>query len=739
MDTVSPVLVIVLCGLSHRTLTETLELLEKQIQCPICLETYHDPKALACLHAYCRECIQQLLLRQQRDQELECPQCRSVVAVAGNDPSSLPTVFFINGLIEVCEVLKKAESSEIACQSCSEAKATSYCHTCGFVCTSCANAHKKLKIFEGHKTVLISEMREGTLIQLPTKKAPTSTCQKHEGKRCKLYCFQCEQLICKDCTLVDHAGHRFDFVRGVADAFREEVLSSLIPLQDAHASVTTAVARVEDSKTEIRKQGEDIATTITRSFKELRDILNNREQVLLQQAREVVGRKVGMLDRQQEDLQLALATLDSLVGFVERTVENASDEEFISLKQQMTSRVQEVSRRYQHVKLSPNEVANTIVAVPPPTSLAELCKKSCVAEVYGPGLESATTKQVSKFTVHTYDNYGQPTSVHHRVSAQLLSLVDGSVLQATVVCQTPSTYKLSYTPTTRGRHLLTVQVNNTEIGTFQVFVQHPPSQLGTRVRVIEGVEPMYIAVGDKGELFVTEHWKRCYTVFDLQGQRDETIGSKGSPQFEIAGIATDGEGNVYVASYAEKLQKFNRSGDLVNLDRKNGKNIDYPWGVGYHNHHIFVCDKDNGRVQVFDTNLNFVRSFDMHGDGPGQLKKPMDIDFDTQGNIYVVDHSKHQVLVFSEDGQYLRHFGKSGRGKSELSGPKGICVSGDYVYVTEYLNHCVSVFRTSGEFVHSFGKKGSGSGELNNPYGIAIDQDGFVFVCDTGNNRVQVF
>ena len=60
-------------------------------------ETYRDPKVLACLHAYCRECIQQLLLPQQRDQEVECPQCLTVVAVAGNDPSSLPTVFFING------------------------------------------------------------------------------------------------------------------------------------------------------------------------------------------------------------------------------------------------------------------------------------------------------------------------------------------------------------------------------------------------------------------------------------------------------------------------------------------------------------------------------------------------------------------------------------------------------------------------------------------------------------------
>ena len=409
------------------------------------------------------------------------------------------------------------------------------------------------------------------------------------------------------------------------------------------------------------------------------------------------------------------------------------------MKQQMISRVQQVSRRHQDVKLRPNAVANTFVVLLPPTSFDGLCKKSCVAEVYGLGLESATIKEVSKFTVHTYDNYGQPTLIMHHVSAQLKSLVDGSFLKATVLSHTPSTYQLSYTPTTRGRHQLTVRVNNTEIGTFQVFVQHPPTQLGTRVRVIEEVEPMYITVGDKGELFVTEHWKGCYPEFDSPGQRDLTIGSKSGPLFGIAGIAKDGESNVYVASYAEKLQKFNRSGDLVNLDVKKGKNIDYPWGVGYHNHHIYVCDKDNSRVQVFDSDLNFVRSFGTTDDRPGQLKKPMDIDFDAQGNIYVVDLSKHQVVVFSKDGQYLRHFGQKGQGNGELNGPKGICFSGDYVYVTEYLNHCVSVFRTSGEFVHSFGKKGSGRSELNNPYGIAIDQDGFVFVCDTGNNRIQVF
>ena len=95
--------------------------------------------------------------------------------------------------------------------------------------------------------------------------------------------------------------------------------------------------------------------------------------------------------------------------------------------------------------------------------------------------------------------------------------------------------------------------------------------------------------------------------------------------------------------------------------------------------------------------------------------------------------------MFSEDGQYLRHFGQKGQGEGQLSNPEGICVSGDYVYVTEWGNHRVSVFCTSGEFVRSFGRKGSGRGELKCPYGIAVDKDGFVFVCDSSNSRIQVF
>ena len=554
-------------------------------------------------------------------------------------------------------------------------------------------------------------------------------------------------------SLPPNPTHRYDFVKDVTTAFREEALASLLPLRDTHATITTAVTRVEDTRKDITDQGADIAATITRSFDQLKAILEDRKQVLLRQVREVVGRKVGALDSQHEDLQLALATLDSLVGFVEKTSENASDGEFISMKQQMTSRVQEVSDKYKQLKLAPAEVANIGRVVPPADSFLELCQKQ--SEVYisvvdpslckVDGLKSATTKQVAKFTVHILDTHGQPPPPQQHVSAELKSLADGSVLQTTVVTRTPSTYELSYTPTTRGRHQLTVRVNNTEIGTFQVFVHHPPTQLGTPVRVIDGMKhPYYMAISDT-ELFVTEYSAYRYTVLNMQGQRVLTIGSEGKPPFgdgRPTGIATDGDGSVFIKSIDHKLWKFSRCGELVKSIGKKGRNdgeFHCPQGVRYRNHQVYVCDSDNARVQVFDSNLNFLRTFGTRGDGPGQLKNPRDLDFDRQENIYVVDAEKRQVLVFSEDGQYLRHFGREGQGKGELNRPCGLCISGDCVYVAECWNHRISVFNTSGQFVHSFGKRGAGRGELNWPYGIATDKDGFVFVCDTSNNRIQVF
>ena len=74
-----------------------------------------------------------------------------------------------------------------------------------------------------------------------------------------------------------------------------------------------------------------------------------------------------------------------------------------------------------------------------------------------------------------------------------------------------------------------------------------------------------------------------------------------------------------------------------------------------------------------------------------------------------------------------------------LKKPSCICIAGRYVYVSDWKDHAVSVFTTGGDYVTSFGWQGGGEGDFNHPCGVCVDRDGFVYVCDAINRRLQIF
>ena len=68
-----------------------------------------------------------------------------------------------------------------------------------------------------------------------------------------------------------------------------------------------------------------------------------------------------------------------------------------------------------------------------------------------------------------------------------------------------------------------------------------------------------------------------------------------------------------------------------------------------------------------------------------------------------------------------------------------MCVAGQYMYVTDIDLHNVSVFTTEGAYVTSFGHHSIEEGCFDCPYALCLDRDGFMYVADCHNNRVQVF
>ena len=335
----------------------------------------------------------------------------------------------------------------------------------------------------------------------------------------------------------------------------------------------------------------------------------------------------------------------------------------------------------------------------------------------GSGVEIAVFGQQAQFEVHLADKCGDPCdTAPQSVTVEL----NGSTIQTSVVRKSAAIYIVSYQPSVRGQHILNVRVNDEPImkSPFRVYVRQPPQLLCSPVRVIEGpevVRPWRIAAGNVNVL--------------------STRAKEGSGDMDPMGVAVDGSGFIYKTHCkSSSLWKLNPKGEVVEKANERGK-FD---GIGLDKHgKLFVCDYGNHRVLAFDTRkMKCIKCFGSKGSSEGMFCNPVDLSFDTDSNVYVADLCNHCVQVLSNSGKFLRTIGKYGTGPGELVCPVGVHVDHDWVYVTEWENHRISVFTTSGEFMGSFGQSDEG---LRHPRGITIDDDGYVYICNTHNDCIQVF
>ena len=188
----------------------------------------------------------------------------------------------------------------------------------------------------------------------------------------------------------------------------------------------------------------------------------------------------------------------------------------------------------------------------------------------------------------------------------------------------------------------------------------------------------------------------------------------------------DKDDNIYVSDKSQSaIFKFSKEGKLMKVAGRKGTQAEEFSSLGIIkviNDNLYVCDRGNNRVQILNTNLEFLNSFGCHGDGDGQFDWPSDIAQDGAGSLYVTDSDNNRVQVFDCKEHFSSTFSKRHGASKPLDRPRGICIGSDQlVYVCDHWNECVSVFKASGEFVTSFG-------QFSYPGGIAVDVDGFVYV-----------
>lgn len=163
---------------------------------------------------------------------------------------------------------------------------------------------------------------------------------------------------------------------------------------------------------------------------------------------------------------------------------------------------------------------------------------------------------------------------------------------------------------------------------------------------------------------------------------------------------------------------------------------------------VYVADQLSYVVQKFSAEGAFETEWGSFGGGHGQFGPIGGLATDAAGNVYVVDSSHNRIEKFDPNGAFITQWGHTGSEPGQFSFGSsqdytkppggGIAVAGNYVYVADSGNNRIQRFNLEGGEGMEWGTKGSGLGQFTYPRGVAANASE-VLVADDDNHRIEKF
>ncbi len=254
-----------------------------------------------------------------------------------------------------------------------------------------------------------------------------------------------------------------------------------------------------------------------------------------------------------------------------------------------------------------------------------------------------------------------------------------------------------------------------------------------------------VACDSQDRVFVYSRSEHPLVVFDPDGN---FLASWGEGILKDAhGIYIDGEDNVYCTERnTHCVRKFNKRGELVMTlgtpdqpGANDGDPFNKPTDLAIASTgELFVSDGyGNARVHKYSPDGTLLKSWGTWGDGPGQFKLSHCVRVDKHDRVWVCDRENNRIQIFDTDGNFLTEW-------TDLLRPDTIYFdpNDDVVYVAE-LTHQVSIFTLDGELITKWGgaQPSEKPGEfLASPHGIWMDSHGDLYVGEVlMDARLQKF
>jgi hypothetical protein len=156
---------------------------------------------------------------------------------------------------------------------------------------------------------------------------------------------------------------------------------------------------------------------------------------------------------------------------------------------------------------------------------------------------------------------------------------------------------------------------------------------------------------------------------------------------------------------------------------------------------VYLFNRGAHPMVVLSREGAFLRSW-----GEGLFVNPHGVHIGPDGAIWCTDDGDHTVRKCTPEGKVLLQLGVPGKPAPYMSGRPfcrcchtALAPNGDIYVADGYGNAQVHKYAPDGRYLFSWGGPGTDAGQFNLPHNICCDDDGWVYVADRENHRIQIF
>ncbi|KAL4223191.1 hypothetical protein ACF0H5_016663 [Mactra antiquata] len=662
---------------------------EDFLTCPLCKEDFTDPKQLPCLHAFCKTCISDHIVKTTKGQRAPtgctCPVCKRYVdAPDPHQPPNtwadmLPESHLLNSLMDSVRLRNDVSKCDPCFRRKDKVIATKWCKECAeALCDQCVAFHKSLKYSQNHSLLEFEELR-----QQPIKNTlPRPPCPQHENTTLGFFCEDHQKVCCSSCVTVDH--RKCSHVTTSVDAaakYRNEVdtLTEKLRHQNGWSARIMenrqhSMRLLEDAESQLKSQ----IISVRQQFEEL---LRSQEKRMLDDLKSLKTKEKQKYEKEIAKCEEMICTTSNALNIIKNSMQHGTDSDILMSVNSVKKEAKNCERNLTDLS---KDLTDILLIFTPDRTLSQLLGSlkdiGKISFSYShvhvqPPYNLNVQDSIIESETETEPEVPSPDHDHHVPEAKPTLSALKQIVDETPRSSRMSNHSKARSNSRRSRHSPAINSSRNSVLSNSKFIEDTPRSKASRN---SGSDIFHSTMDSMDDDIRHKSKSRLLSPVTPMGRNSQRRFATNPAALEF----------FFKARTAQDRENCILTGATYLTDGR-----------------IVLVDQMLRKLKLFDQNYHWVgekvlpaRPYDIcyvtDNEVAVTFPREKKIQVFSGRNLFVSDKYKKSIICISLDGEKRWECAYQG-----LKNPRGIAIVGTRIYVAGCRSHSVVLLSTDGEIM----------------------------------------